>query len=185
MHRDYLRMTEEDIARRLKTVAGVHDAIAPPRDVLAEAFSMEAGIGDTTFGMPLENRALEECIRRDACVCVLCDHSFEKPTDHVMTMEDCNGRMVAYDIPAGRKGDYAEKKNLIWISDDFVMEADGEAVKMVMLPQRTRCICEADGVRDAVIFYPATTTDAYLRKQLGYMNNDSRLATALVAFFWT
>lgn len=177
-------MSMEDAVRRLEKVAGVHRVVVPEERVLEEALRMEDGVTDVTFGMPLENRALSECRKRDARICVFCDHSFEHPYEHVITMEDASGRMVAFDIPHGKRGDYDGRADIVWLSDDFAMLIDGDATKVVMHPQKLSCIGVAEGVCNAMVFYPATTTFEFLSRKLGQEGGDPMIAMAVVAFDW-
>lgn len=175
-------MTTEDVRNKLLSTDGVKLAFIPDEETIRSIFEQEDVIMDTTFGMPLDNRALKACMERDGHIIVFSTYAFETPTEHVMTMEDDDGNLVGFDIPHGKESEYQDDENLMWLCDDFVLRTDGEATKVVMLPQSTGCIGCEEGVCDAVIFYPATTTDQYLREKYGVDMMDSNIASAMVSF---
>ena len=54
-------MDPKAIAEKLMNAPGIHQAVVPDDDVLNELFAREDDIVDTTFGMPIDNRALAAC----------------------------------------------------------------------------------------------------------------------------
>lgn len=172
------------VIARLKTVQGVKDAVVLDEDTVRKVYAGEKDVTDTSFGMPLDNRAAAECECKNGCVCVFCDYSFELPTDHIMIMEDPDGKKVGFDIPPGKQCEYEGREDLIWISEDFVILGDGDAVKLVMLPQRTSCIGASEGVKDAVMFNPVAPTDELLKKKFGIDTDSPDIASVILAFDW-
>ncbi len=176
-------MDVREISALLNSMPGVHKAVVPDNDVINEVFRREASIEDTTFGMPMDNRALKTCMKRSLHVVIFCDYVFELPTDHVMTMEDCDGNLVGYDIPVGKQEEYIDRTDIVWLSDDFVLLTGvGDIDRVVMLPQKATCIGCAEGVSDPVIFYPATTTDIFLKDVFGMDKSTPSIASALISF---
>lgn len=177
-------MDPKAIAEKLMNAPGIHLAVVPDDDVLNELFAREDDIVDTTFGMPIDNRALAACRGRSKHVVIFCDYTFEVPDGHVMMMEDENGKTVGFDIPSGKAEEYIDRTDLVWLSDDFVLltTTGSDIAKVVMLPQKARCIGEKDGVKDAVLFYPATTTDMFLKKRFGVDTDTPSIASALLSF---
>ena len=177
-------MGAAEIAELLKTKKGVHGAHILDGELLKEAFDEEKQVTESSFGMPLVNRALEECLKKHVFVCLFCDYGFELPTDHVMIMEDGNGNIVGFDIPPGQCDQYTDRADITYLSDDFVMlpEAACDEIRIVMLPQKVKCIDEKNGVKDPVLFYPATTTDGILKKRFGIDPASSDLASVIMAF---
>jgi len=53
---------------------------------------------------------------------------------------------------------------------------------MVMLPQKVKSIGEKEGVKNAVLLYPSTTTDLILRKYYGISPGEPDIASAILAF---
>ncbi|UAL07338.1 MAG: hypothetical protein KRP56_05760 [Candidatus Methanogranum gryphiswaldense] len=177
-------MDIDKIMVTLSSASGIRKVIVPDKDVVEEIFDREGCIEDTTFGMPMDNRALAACKERSMHIVVFCDYNFEVPTDHVMTMEDDRGNIVGFDIPAGKQEEYIDRTDIVWLSDDFVLStnADSDIAKVVMHPQKVRCIGEGEGVRDPIIFYPATTTDVFLKERFGVDINSANIASALLSF---
>lgn len=177
-------MDVQRIVEALSCKSGIISVVVPDGPVLNEIFEMEACIEDTSFGMPMDNRALEVCKNRSMHVIVFCEYTFEPPTDHVMIMEDENGNMVGFDIPVGRQEEYIDRTDIVMLSDDFALlaNAESEIAKVVMLPQDAKCIGAEEGIRDPVIFYPATTTDMYIKDKYGVDISASHIASALISF---
>jgi hypothetical protein len=177
-------MTISKILEKLKSADGIVEAFVLEGDVLKTVLEEEGAV-DTSIGMPMENRALEECIKKNTKVCVFCRYSFEQPTEHVMIMEDGNGNIVGHDIPIGSKDDPVSDPDAVWLSEDFVMFPGlmtADEVKVVMLPQKISTVNETDGAKDPMILYPAPTTDEILRKHFGIDVEDPDIASALIAF---
>jgi len=149
------------------------------RKVIAE----ERSVTECAFGMPFVNRALEEVCKRTASVCLFTGDNFEYVTEHIMIMEDMHGNMVGHDVPKCMINDFKDNPDIVWLSEDFAMYPDADLWKasMVMLPNKARFVGENEGVRDAIMLYPATTTDILLKKHFGLPVNE-RIWTAILAF---
>jgi len=160
-------------------------AVFPLEGELYDIVMAEEGSVTSATGMPLINRALKEVVKRSKAICIFCSSKFEPPMDHVMIMEDTDGNVVGHDIPVNMAHKYKNDENAIFISDDFVLYPDRTDMKdiaMVMLPQKVTSVGEAEGVKDAVLLYPATTTDVLLRKHFKIKMNDIDTASAILAF---
>ncbi|MDR3282765.1 MAG: hypothetical protein LBS92_04050 [Candidatus Methanoplasma sp.] len=154
-------------------------------DALREALEEEAGVG-TLSGMPMENRALAECLGKEVAVCMFCNGVFEQSSasEHIMVMEDGRGNVVGHDVSKEMAVVFKDDPEVFWLCDDFVMypgRASIGDIKMVMLPKRIRSLGESDGVRNPVILYPATTTDLILKRRFD-VAADSRVSSAILAF---
>lgn len=149
-----------------------------------EVIKEESSVIESTMGMPLINRALEEVLKREVAVCVFCGYAFETPTDHVMVMEDACGNMVGHDVPARMFDDYKDNPDLFWLCEDFVVYPNKamDDIAIVMLPHRAQCVGEKEGAKDPTLLFPATTTDILLRKHFGVPLDDPGLASAILAF---
>lgn len=177
-------MTLKNVLEAVLRAPGIHQAFLVEKDVIEEVFRQEDVVEDTTFGMPLDNRALKACRERSGHIIVFCDYSFELPTDHLIIMEDESGNLIGFDIPVGKKGEYEGRTDLVWLSEDFAlnMDADCDVATVVMLPQKVGCVNEVDGARDPVLLYPSTTTDMYIRDRLGVNPESPDIATAILSF---
>jgi hypothetical protein len=177
-------MSIETIIKKLRSAEGVAEAFVLEGEILNTVLDEEGSI-DTSIGMPLDNRALAECIRKNTILCLFCGYSFEPPSEHVMIMEDGNGNIVGHDIPIGSKDDPINDPDAVWLSEDFVMFPSlmtCDDMKVVMLPQKINTINETDGAKGPILLYPASTTDMILRKHFGIDTEDPDIASALLAF---
>lgn len=172
------------IKEKLLRTPGVVLVFETDDETFGKVAEMESGIQDTTFGMPLDNRALAKSMGQECRMVLFCDMRFQPPADHVMVMYNAAGEMVAFDVPHGRISEFENDPDLVWLCEDFVMRPDAlsEAKAMTMLPQRIDCIGEAEGVRDPVVFYPALTTDTYLREKYGVDPMNADIASAILSF---
>jgi hypothetical protein len=176
--------SEEVIAKLCKDKA-IRAAFVLEGDAYDEAIAEEKSITESTFGMPLVNRALEAVMKKRTAVCIFCESSFEVPTDHMMIMEDVCGNRIGHDVPKCMVKDFIDNPDIFWLCDDFVLypdKTDARDVVMVMLPQEMKSIGENEGVRGAVLLYPATTTDIILRMHFGMPLGDPKIASAILAF---
>lgn len=172
------------IISKLKEEKSVFNAFLLESDFYEEVIAEESSVTESSMGMQMVNKALEEVLKRDTALCVFCYSSFDIPTEHVLTMEDEEGNLVGHDVPICMTDCYKDEPGIFWLCEDFVMypeRASGD-VHVVMLPQRAKIIGESDGARDPVILYPATTTDIMLKKHFDSTVNDSSIATAILAF---
>jgi hypothetical protein len=173
------------VLEKLSCEKGVERVFVLDGDILKKVFEEEGGIAESSFGMPMDNRALAECMKRNTFLCVFCDYSFELPTDHVMVMEDDAGNRVGHDVPACMCGKFSDDPDAVWMGDDFVMFpnlATSGDLMVVMLPQKVKCLGEKDGVGSPILMNPATTTDILLRTHFGIKSDNSDIASAILAF---
>ncbi|MDR2698687.1 MAG: hypothetical protein LBB30_03295 [Candidatus Methanoplasma sp.] len=175
----------EEVLAKLSTEKAIVAAFHLEGEFYEEVVEEEGSVTEGSMGMPLVNRALEEVLKRSTAVCIFVRSSFEAPTDHVMVMEDTCGNIVGHDVPACKMAEFKDDPSIIWLCDDFAIYPDRTEmhdIVMVMLPQRAKAIGEEEGAKDAVILYPATTTDIMLRMHFGIPLDDPKLASAIIAF---
>ena len=177
-------MSDEKIIQKLLAAQGARAAYPADDETFKEVCRLEEGIVDTTFGMPMENRALKACMESQGRAVFFCDYSFEPPDCHVMIMEDTNGKMVGFDVPEPLREKYSSDPDLVWMGEDFAIDpnADMGECMMVMLPQELKCLGESEGVRRSVILYPALEADQYLKRKYGVDLDDPQIASAIVGF---
>jgi len=174
----------EEIIAKLGSEKSVKAVFLLEGDFYKEVIKEEGGVTESSMGMPLVNRALEEVKKREAAVCVFCGYAFETPTDHVMIMEDACGNRVGHDVPACMFDVYKDKPDIFWLCDDFVVYPNKamDDIVIVMLPHKARCVGEKEGVKDPTLLFPATTTDIMLRKHFGIPLDAPGIASAILAF---
>ena len=175
----------EEVLSKICADKNVNSAFLLEGDFYKKVVEEEGSVKESTFGMPLANRALDEIQKKNVAVCIFCYGSFEPPSNHVMMMEDGCGNIVGHDVPSCMMDRFKDDTEIFWLCEDFAMypnKAETEEMIMVMLPQKAKCIGESEGARDPVLMYPATTTDVLLRKHFGISLDDPRIASAIIAF---
>ena len=174
----------KEVLERLDADVSVKAAFPLEGDFYEAVIAEEGGVTDSFSGMPFVNRALKEVLKRTNAVCMFCHGPFETETDHIILMEDSCGNIVGHDVPECMMHRYKDDPEIFWLSDDFAVypnRAGMHDVVMVMMPKKVTSIGEKEGIRDAVLLYPATTTDIMLKLHFG-IPLDSRTATAILAF---
>ncbi|MDR2846476.1 MAG: hypothetical protein LBV63_04250 [Candidatus Methanoplasma sp.] len=178
-------MTLDTIMQNILSRGGVKWAFPIEREFWLTVSEEENGIG-TVSGMPMENRALAECRKRDTAICMFCNGVFEESHGgHVMIMEDNSGNVVGHDVPADMMDQFRNDPEAFWLCEDFVMfpnRALAGDIKMVMLPKPVVSLNETHGAKDPILLYPATTTDLLLKRHFGIATDDHRLSSAILAF---
>jgi len=175
----------KEVLERLGSDASVKAAFPLEGKIRDMAIAEEGSVSESSMGMPLDNRALKEVLKRTNAVCLFCGSMFEVPEEHIMIMEDEGGNIIGHDIPKCMADDFKDDPDLIMLCDDFAMRADKadmRGVVFVMLPQNVKCVGEREGVRNAVLLYPATTTDMILRRHFGISLGEPDIASAILAF---
>ncbi|MDR1404411.1 MAG: hypothetical protein LBJ20_02430 [Candidatus Methanoplasma sp.] len=175
----------EDVLARLGAERSVKAIFPLEGDFYKEVIMEEGSITESSFGMPIVNRALEEALRRDVAICLFCDGTFEVPTGHVMVMEDGCGNRIGHDVPVCMMDDFKDDPEIFWLCDDFAIypqKAESQETFMIMLPQNVESVGKEEGVKNPILLYPATTTDIMLRKHFGIPLDDPKLASAILAF---
>ncbi|MBR3477295.1 MAG: hypothetical protein IKH39_09160 [Candidatus Methanomethylophilaceae archaeon] len=175
-------MEDEKLLNKILSAKGALQAFVADEETFNQVCSLEDGVIDTSFGMPIENRALEACKGCQKRLVLFCTIAFEPPDCHVMTMEDVNGKLVGFDVPDCMREKYSSDPDLIWMGEDFAISPDADIGEctMVMLPQELKCLGEEEGVKRAVLLYPALDADVYLKKKYGVDLEDPRIASAIV-----
>ncbi|MCL1978984.1 MAG: hypothetical protein FWG60_02360 [Methanomassiliicoccaceae archaeon] len=175
----------KEILAKLGSERSIRAAFVLEEEIYGEVVKEEGSVTESSMGMPLINRALEEVLKRKVAVCIFCESAFEVPTDHVMVMEDGCGNRVGHDVPSCMADRFKDDPDIFWLCDDFAMYPDKAAMEeifIVMLPQKVSIVGDDEGARDPVLLYPATTTDILLRKYFGISPDDPKIASAILAF---
>ncbi|MDN5357654.1 MAG: hypothetical protein PWR17_823 [Candidatus Methanomethylophilaceae archaeon] len=174
-------MSVDEIIESLKRHRGVRKVALLEEDLVDIIKEEESQIVSVS-GMPIVNEAMEVCLSKDIKLCIYCDYSFEHPDDSTMFMKDGEGRIVGQDIADSKRSQFEGKDGIIWLSDDFILYpgADmGPDIRIVMVPQVYHGFSEEDGVSEAVVFSPATTTDCIIKSRYGDPQ-DPQIASAIM-----
>jgi hypothetical protein len=156
----------EDALSKVKSAKGVINAFPMDGPILESVCAEEDSVR-LSGGMILENRALDECLRRNVHICVFSRDFFEPMSDITMLMEDAFGNVVGHDVPECMIEEYKCRTDIVWLSDSFVLYPNVTSrsePRLVMLPRKVRLIGAADGVFGAVGYYPSITSHNILRE---------------------
>lgn len=136
----------------------------------------------SSFGTPVDNSGLRDCMERGHMFVALVNDEFWVPPTTTMVLRNADGETVGHDIPADRMDEFMSRGDVMFLSDNFVMYSDkdmGDAPVMEMLSQQ---YAGEDGSlpaeTSAVLWYPSPTSgqliSRFLEADLG------ALATAIV-----
>ncbi len=146
----------------------IHLAFVPTKDELEKFLALESTMS-TSSGMPLVNRALEDARERTCHVIILQKGLMKHPPFHTMTMIDTLGNTVGFDVPDNLRHEVEGRDDLVWLSDDFVMDPNlcmGE-VSMVLHSCPVSEFDDLPDVADMVLMFPATPVDELIRETYG------------------
>ena len=177
-------LDEDAVLEKIRSIGGAVAAFDMDADTFRMVHRLESDVSASTAGLPMDNRALEACIRCSKHVAIFCDDDLDLPEGHIISMEDPEGNVVGFDVSAGMRERYAADPGLVWLSEDFAIRSDADigGCRMVMLPKEVDVIGVADGVARAVVLFPNVDTDAYLKRRYGFPLDDPRMATAILAY---
>jgi len=178
-------MGMEDVLAKIRSNKGVRGAFALEGENYREVMEEESSVIESSMGMPLNNRALKEVLKRKMAVGIFFDYTFEAPEDHIVMLEDGCGNMIGHDVPKCMMDKFKDDPEIVWLCDDFAMypcKARSEEMVFIMLPQKVGFIGADEGAKDPVLLYPATTTDILLRKLFGFSASEPGIATAILGF---
>jgi hypothetical protein len=175
-------------------VSRVIDAIRSLPGVLS-VHAMDRGLVETIleeesemFSNNIEvcNQGLEEVLARDAAVCVFCNGDFQGPDEGSggLCLMSSEGELMGKELTSSEIGQYRDRTDVVWLSDDFVMFSEvsfSGTERFVLFPKEYKGVSEEDGARNAVLCYPATTSDMILRRAFGVKAPEGT-ASAIIAF---
>ena len=166
----------------LTTVRGLAGVIrAEPLDcaTMESIVASEGEIRTVSGGMRIENIGVGTCASCRDLFVLFCDGGFARPSTVTMEMVDDRGVTVGHDVPSGMRESLKGRKDLIWLTDDFVMypeKMEPYDVRMVMRASRLECPLPP-GV-DPWVFYPSPTTADAVNEAFGM--SVRRMSTVIV-----
>lgn len=170
-----------DIIRRIPSVESV---FVPTEKDMNDIFSAEEDV-KAGSGMPLRNDSLIESKKRPGHLIVVHRDGLDgRQPFHSVTWETGDGKIVAFDVPDALRHEVEGRDDLIWISDDFVMETSSDIADVVCVlhPAPVSFIGENEGVKDPIFMYPATPVDQLIRRKYS-VESSPELATAVLSFY--
>lgn len=149
---------------------------------LCERIAAEEATVTSTFGTPVVNSGLDDCLERGTAIVAFVDETFWEPQETYMVLRNSDGTVVGYDIPTSRIPEYETRDDLMFISDGFVMRTDVSMDEAPAMEMRSRVYRGEDGSlpeeTNAVIWYPSPSTSDMIHDAFGVP--DTGLATAML-----
>lgn len=175
----------ERVIAKLKAREHTEGVFVPTADQKEIIFKAEGGVKAGT-GMPIRNDSLEEARKRQHNLVLVSSvgGDFGWVPHHNMTWEDSRGNVVAFDVPDALRYEIDGRDDLIWISEDFVMDPNvlgSDELTIVFHPAPITIVGEEEGVKDAILMFPAAPVDDVIRMMFG-VEHTPRVNTSILSF---
>lgn len=169
-----------EIVRGLR---GVVHAFYLDRDILEQVRDEEAKVR-AMGNITVNNLGFTEALKRESVICIVKDPRFRPPPEPTVILESGNGEVLGEEVFPFTADQYADKEQVVWLSDGFIMfptvEADGGET-FVMPPVSFPELNTKNGCKNVISCSPAPTCDLMMRKYYGLEDNP-KLASVVVAF---
>ncbi len=172
-------MRYESFLSAIRGLPGVIRGEPLDRATVAAVVDAEESITVGSGGMRIDNVGIGTCAScRDVFV-LFCESGFARPNTITMEMVDDRGVTVGHDVPATMRDSMVCRKDVIWVTDDFVMYPKIMEicdVRMVMRASRLQCPLPPDV--ESWVFYPSPTTADSVNLLFGMSGR--RMSTVIV-----
>lgn len=170
------------VVEKLRKMKQLRNVIVPTDEELKAFFETEASIG-TQSGMPMINASLRESMKRKHHLVLAQSDAIEHTPHHLMTMIAPDGTTVGFDVPKGLEYEVEGREDLVWLSEDFVLDPNGSIgeVTVVMHPYPVSILGAEEGVKDAVLMFPAPSVDIMIRDTYN-IGRSVEYSTAILSF---
>lgn len=169
-----------EIVRKMR---GVVHAFYLDREILEQVREEEAKVR-AMGNIAVDNVGFTEALKRDSVICIVKDPRFRPPPEPTVILESGSGEILGEEVFPFTAYKYADKKDVVWLSDGFVMfpavKADGGET-FIMPPVSFPELNPGNLSKDVISCSPAPTCDLMIRKYYG-LEDDPKLASVLVAF---
>ncbi len=169
-----------EIVRGLR---GVVHAFYLDRDILEQVREEEAKVR-AMGNIAVDNIGFTEALKRENVICIVKDPRFRPPPEPTVLLESGDGEIIGEEVFPFTAHKYADKQDVVWLSDGFVMfpsvKANGGET-FTMPPVSFPELNPSNGCKDVISCSPAPTCDLMIRKHYGLEDNP-KLASVLVAF---
>lgn len=167
----------------VRSLRGVVHAFYLDRDILEQVREEEAKVR-AMGNITVNNVGFTEALKRECVICIVKDPRFRPPPEPTVILESGDGQIIGEEVFPFTAHKYADKQDVVWLSDGFVMfptvKADG-GESFIMPPVSFPELKPSNGCKDVVSCSPAPTCDLMIRKHYGLEDNP-KLASVLVAF---
>lgn len=170
-------MEKEEFLARLRSQTGILAAEEMPDSLYGRIVEEESTVTGAGGQLPIVNVGLDECSARTHRFCLFMMNGKYRETRnwdrtfHGMVMRDPEGNVLGYDILPEDHDAWAEKDNIVFLSDDFILFADVQAAGQPYMEIRARPYLGEgrwipEGMR-AVIWIPCSTSADIIGRHYG------------------
>jgi len=172
----------EQVINKVISQIGYDSAVCLSQGNRDRIFAEEASVR-TMAGVPLDNVALQDCMKRKYLLCVIGSPGHSVPDGDIVKIVDGNGHILGRHVPKSQKDKYKSEKGYIWLSDDFVISPDELTIldmRVKLMPVSVDFLGSAEGVESCSMMFPSSTTDMLIKDLMG-MSCDPVHFTALLS----
>lgn len=167
----------------VRALRGVVHAFYLDSEILEQVREEEAKVR-AMGNIAVNNVGFSEALLRESVICIVKDPRFRPPPEPTVILESGNGEIIGEEVFPFTAHKYANKQDVVWLSDGFVMfptvKADGGET-FTMPPVSFPELNPSNGCKDVISCSPAPTCDLMIRKHYD-MEDNPKLASVLVAF---
>ncbi len=182
MHVFTMSMEPEEVLAKLRTEPGVVRAEIMPDELCGSIIREESTVTAAGGMMGVRNLGLEKVVGRSLHLVLFVDTGFNVPSGAPMRMVDSAGNLLGHQISKGSEREYMGRRDVTFLSDDFVMYTDITVVgDMVMEMPPIPYHGTGDWIPASagpVIWFPSTTGSMMVHRHFGQPVGD--LATAMM-----
>lgn len=175
-------MNADEFADWLRNRKGMVRLEPLPKDLLDRIVAEEATVV-SSFGTPVKNTGLEDCLKRNTLFMGFVDETFWLPPEISMKLRNSDGTVVGHDLPADMLPEYQGRDDIMFLSDDFIMYADKEMDAAPYMEMLAYTLRGEDGSLpesvNAVFWCPSPTSNTFIHQAYG--QEDTGLATTIFA----
>ena len=167
----------------VKKMRGVVHAFYLNKEVMAELQTEEATVR-STLDIAVANEGFDQALQRDRVICIVKDPRFRPPPEPTVILVGDEGELMGIEVFPHTAKEYQDRKNIIWLSDGFVVFTDvipKKKEQFVMPPVSFPEVNPSNGCKDVVSCSPSPTSDLIIKKHYD-LKDDPKLASILVAF---
>ena len=178
----------DDVERKARSLPGVIDFRYMDDELRSMIFALESEAEENgALGglMPFINTGVWDTLKRKHCFLLVVSSSIPllESTRDVVYISDQKGQKVGEYLTEERREEMAGKKNISYLSDDFIFYTDimpeGQPF-FVLPPMPFPFLQDIEGIKDVISGSISTLSDDYVREVLGY--SQSKHWTHLVGF---
>ncbi len=165
------------------SMAGVEKAFFLDREILDKLRNEEKNV-KAILDITVRNDGFDAALEREHVICIIKNIRFRPPPEPTVILEGDDGSIMGIEVFPHTRGEYDEREDVIWLSEDFVVFPDVTTMGrefFVMPPVSFPELNPDNGCYDVVSCSPSPTSDKMIKDQYG-LKDDPKLASILVGF---